>query len=117
MIYNDLIELYEDLDKGVKRMKGLLDSTLAKKDYRDLSIIEGDYKMSSLFHTKIKRILKDNFPDDIDNGIRYLEMKYKEERDKSKSMWESYGSELAGDYNAEEVKIGKKLNLLKGILK
>jgi hypothetical protein len=117
MLFNDLLVLYEDLDKSLSRLKNLLSSALEKKEYKDLSIIDGDFNSVKLMHTKIKRILKDNCQKELTEEIAKYKKVYEKEHDYAVSAWQSYGSELAGDFNSGEVKAQKKLTLLKDILK
>lgn len=68
-------------------------------------------------YDKLKIILKEHFQKEVHEEINRLVILYDHEVNFSKSIWETYGSELSGDFNARETKLKNKIELLKNILK
>lgn len=116
MLFNDLLKLYEEVNETYRisdqDWKYCLENKkfekvpghLAKKD---------DYLH---FKKKLKPLLKEYFKKELEEEISKMEKEYEKEKKMNEAIWKDYGSELAGDFNAKEVKIGKKIKLLKGIL-
>jgi hypothetical protein len=117
MLFNDLLNLYEEVDKTYhisdQDCKYCLENKkfekvpghLAKKD---------DYLH---FKKKLKPLLKEYFKKELEEEILKMEKEYEKEKKMNESIWKDYGSELAGDLDKNEKKIGKKIKLLKGIFK
>jgi len=115
-LFNDLIDFYENLIKDYDNNKKLLSSCLEKKSYERVNELDSKIQILDNLITKMKTILKINCLDGIKSEILKWEVEYKKQQDYAESAWKSYGSELAGDFNREEVIARKKLQLLKDII-
>jgi hypothetical protein len=116
-LFDKLINLYKETIETHQEDERLLKVCLEKKTYEMVPQLNASVEIHLKFKKSLKNILRENFQIELDAEIEILEKEYKKQQDFSKSAWEMYGSELAGDFNKGEVKVGKRLNLLKGILK
>ena len=117
MIYEDLIRLYTEAVTNLKSTDVILSKRLKEKNLLNIVEYGTEVKCYTKFSENIKTLLVDNFLSEIEKEIPILEEEYKKQEEFSRSIWESYGSELAGDYNKGEVNALKKLNIYRSLLK
>jgi hypothetical protein len=117
MVFDELMKWYEEVSDSLNKSKKQLDTCVSNKKYDRILEYNSEIKCFSNELERIKKIIQNNFLSLIENKIPLLEAEYKKQCEFSKGAWEMYGSELAGDYNASEKKIFKKLNLYKDLLK
>jgi hypothetical protein len=115
-IFNDLMKLYEEIHKTYHESDGDYKHCLENKKFEKVPGLIAKKDDYLHFKKRLKVILKENFKTQIELEIDKAEKEYEKQKDFSKSAWDMYGSELAGDLNSGEVKAGKKLKLLKGIM-
>lgn len=117
MVFDELMKWYEEVQDSFWYSKKQLEKTIEKKTYEWIQKYDIETKCFEEELKRIKKVIQNNFLSLIQNEIPLLEAEYKRQEEYSKSAWEMYGSELAGDFNQGEVKALKKLNLYKDLLK
>jgi len=117
LLFKDLIKFYEETDHHLLQSNRLFEQCVDKKTYLYIMKYETEIETNRRIIERLKTILKNYFQKNIENEISYLEVELKKQEDYSRGAWEMYGSELAGDFNSGEIKVLKKLNLMKDILK
>jgi len=116
-LFKDLIKFYEETNHHLLQSNRLFEQCVEKKTYLYIMKYETEVETNRRIIERLKTILKNYFQKNIKNEITRFEKEYKEQKDYSKSAWEMYGSELAGDFDKGERMVFEKLNLLKDILK
>jgi len=116
-LFKDLIKFYEETNHHLLQSNRLFEQCVEKKTYLYIMKYETEVETNRRIIERLKTILKNYFQKNIENEISYLEVELKKQEDYSRGAWEMYGSELAGDFNSGEIKVLKKLNLMKDILK
>ena len=116
-LFEDLVHLYKETSDTHQEEEKLFKACLEKKTYEMVPQLNATVENYSKFKKSLKNILKEHYQTELETEISRLEKEEEKESKMNESIWRDYGSELAGDFNAKEVKIRKKINLLKGILK
>jgi hypothetical protein len=115
--FEDLINLYTQTKNNSIQSDKILNKMLEEKQFTNIEVIDTEYRCSEKFSKELKILLQKHFRTHIEIEIPKLEKEYEKEHDSAVSAWNSYGSELAGDFNSGEVNAKKKLDLFKSLLK
>jgi hypothetical protein len=115
-LFDDLIKLYKDNLRGADTSKSLIDTSIKKESYEQIPKFTGYLKAYEEEAKELKKILQKHFRTQIEMEIPKLEKEYEKQQKFSQSAWESYGSELAGDFNKGEIFARNKLQLFKDLL-
>jgi dTDP-glucose pyrophosphorylase len=116
-VFEDLIRLYTEMLNGYENTERALERAKKKDAYERMATLDAESCCYSNFAEQLRGIIKTHFGREILNGILKWEEEYEKQKELSKSMWESYGSELAGDYNQGEVKALRQLRIFEKLMK
>ena len=115
-LFDDLIKLYKDNLRGYDTSKTLIDDSIKNEQWEKIPKFTGFLTSYKEEVKELKSILQKHFRTQIEMEIPKLEKEYIKQQDFAKSAWESYGSELAGDFNKGEIVARNKLQLFKDLL-
>lgn len=116
-LFENLIKVYETYYQNLYQAKWIVKKYVNEENWGKASDKSIEVNLNETFVYELKKILQKHFKTHIEMEIPKLETIYQKEHDYAKSAWESYGSELAGDFNKGEVDAEWKLQLFKDLLK
>jgi hypothetical protein len=116
-IFEDLIRLYTETLNGYENTQRSLERAKKKDAFEIMVMLDTESMCYSNFAERLREIIKTHFGQEILSGVLKWEEEYEKQKELSKSMWESYGSELAGDYNQGEVKALRQLRIFEKLMK
>jgi len=103
MIYEDIFNLYsESYDNHIQAEKDYEES-VAKKWFSILPSLSAKSQIYKKLSEDLKIIIANNFREEILNHITLAEIEHEIQQKMCRTLVETYGSELAGDYNKSEI--------------
>ncbi len=116
-ILEDLIKWYCSIDRRCNELSEELQKSIENKMFDRASMLSLSKTECDSIKKNLKNLIKTNYDEELKERIKTQEKIIKEEVSKNIDMWNTYGSELSGDFNLNEVREIEKLEILKDIFK